>query len=720
MKQLSLQAPVPSWDEAIPLGNGLMGGLMYGSGTELRISLDRGDLWDERPSPLLKREEFTWRHWLELRSQGKWAEIDDCFDKPYAHPTPTKLPGGGLELNLGSEVTSFELDFDTALARAELTKGTVTCFFSAVDAVAMLRIQNSKLVNWRLMAPGVLVEKMGYEPAQTQQTGPERWFLQSSPEGLVYAAVGAEQVSAGETVLAFTITATTTDGNDPLRSGRERVSRALSRGFEAMFKAHKNWWENFWARSQVSLPEQGVQAQYDLVRYLLGAGSRTGAPPMPLQGAWTADDGLPPWKGDYHHDLNTEMMYVSYAAAGDFEQGRVFLDFMWKLLPVFREFASRFYGTAGAMCPPVMSAAGTALCGWPMFALMPQGNGSWVAWMFYRHWCYTCDPEFLKERAYPFCSEFAECIAALLKPGRQGVLRTEMSSSPEIFDNTPAAYLPPNSNYDRDSMEALFNGLNEMAHALGLETQARRWSETARQLNPRWSEPHSGELGFAEGIPFDRSHRHLSHLMSIYPYGQLHVEAGEAERRIIDASVEALERLGPGEWCGYTHTWMACLLGRIGRGDQALRHLQIYEDAFISRNGFHLNCNQKGGPGWGWKWNRPRLFTLEGNFLAMEAVHEMLLQGWGGVVRVFPATPAAWSDLSFRALWAEGGWKVSAEQRDGQVITLEVESTVGGVLRLKSPWPRIYLKGTELEIDEHGIVTVHTEPGLQLAFSSGS
>ena len=113
---------------------------------------------------------------------------------------------------------------------------------------------------------------------------------------------------------------------------------------------------------------------------------------------WTADGGLPPWKGDYHHDLNTQMMYASYLAAGHFDEGRCFLEFLWERLPVFRKFAHDFYGTPGAMFPSVMSARGTALCGWPVYALMPQGNGSWVGWMFYRHWLYTRDDAFLRQR----------------------------------------------------------------------------------------------------------------------------------------------------------------------------------------------------------------------------------------------------------------------------------------------------------------------------------
>lgn len=711
---------IKQWDEAIPLGNGLMGGLLYGEGSWIRISLDRGDLWDERPAPNVLREDFTWRHWLDLRAAGKWEEIDELFDNIFEHPTPTKIPGGRLEIDLDSSqsVTGFSLDPRSALGRAEVNggDGNVECFFSAVDGVALLRIATKGPVGWHFSPPAVLQEKLDYAPPQIQADGDERWFQQASPEGLLWAAVGAQKRVGDDLLIAFTITASTTDGADPLRVGRERVHDALQRGYAVLQERHRAWWREYWNASEMSVPDPEIQGHYDLVRYFLGAASRTDAPPMPLQGVWTADDGLPPWKGDYHHDLNTQMMYVSYPAAGHFAEGRVFLDYMWNLLPTFRKFARAFYGTPGAMFPSVMSAAGTAMGGWPMYSLMPQGNASWVGWMFHRHWLYTRDETFLKERAYPFCAELGECLTALLQADEQGILKMPISSSPEIFNNTPESYLPPNSNYDRDGMEALFKGLADMAGALGRREEESRWADMATRLGERWADPRTRELGFAEGIPCDRSHRHFSHLMAVHPYGQVTLKGSGDDRRQITASLAALDRNGTGEWCGYSHTWAACLHARAGDGEKALHHLTTYCDAFISDNGFHLNCNQRGGPGWGAKWGNPRLFTLEGNFLAMEAVHELLLQSWGGIVRVFPAVPADWRDVSFRDLRAEGGWKVTAEQLGGKVVQLEIESTVGGTLRLKSPWKALTVNGGELTPNLGGLVEVATQAGDRLVF----
>ena len=85
---------------------------------------------------------------------------------------------------------------------------------------------------------------------------------------------------------------------------------------------HAAWWARFWQRSSLTVPDLPVLQQYYLVRYFYGAASRRGAPPMPLQGVWSADAGsLPPWKGDYHNDLNTQMTYIAYRTSGDFDEG---------------------------------------------------------------------------------------------------------------------------------------------------------------------------------------------------------------------------------------------------------------------------------------------------------------------------------------------------------------------------------------------------------------
>ena len=113
-----LTAPIDSWDEAIPLGNGLTGGLLWGSGSTLRLSLDRGDLWDERPAKAYDPKQFNYATILKLKAEGNYAEINRILDAPWLEPFPTKLPVGRIEFDLDPAIklSAFSLNLAARLA----------------------------------------------------------------------------------------------------------------------------------------------------------------------------------------------------------------------------------------------------------------------------------------------------------------------------------------------------------------------------------------------------------------------------------------------------------------------------------------------------------------------------------------------------------------------------------------------------------------------------
>ena len=435
------------------------------------------------------------------------------------------------------------------------------------------------------------------------------------------------------------------------------------------------------------MPDAAILRQYYLVRYFYGAASRRGAPPMPLQGVWTADAGsLPPWKGDYHNDLNTQMTYMAYQAAGHFDEGLSYLDFLWNRRPRFQRFAREFYGTGGLATPGVMTLAGEPLAGWVQYSLSPTMS-AWSAHLFYLHWRYTMDDTFLRERAYPWASDVGVCMLGLLKPDANGILVLPLSSSPEVFDNSHRAWLRPNSNYDLMSLRMLFLALAEMADALGRQDEAVRWRRASDQLGP-YHVRADGTLRLSADADLPGSHRHLSNLMGLHPFNLITAEGGAADARMIAASLAEWDASGTKAWCGYSFSWMSALRARVGQPEEALRLLEIYAKAFILRNGFHANGDQTKS---GYSNYTYRPFTLEGNFLAMHAVHEMLLQSWSAtpgtrdteVIRLFPATSARWKDASFEDLRAEGGYVVSARREGGATTWFRIKAGRAGVLRVQ-------------------------------------
>lgn len=682
---MRLEAPIKTWDEAIPLGNGIMGGLLWGSGNAINLSLDRGDLWDERLPKVFGEPGWGFNDIKALVAAGNQREIVRKYDQPYREPAPTKLPGGRLVLALDEsrQARVFTLDMRKAVGSVDLGSGTLECFFCATERVAMIRVGDPAVAHKFLRPAGL--DKLGYKPAVFGESNGMSWMVQEAALGLTYAVVVASKKVGKGTELAVAVTTNTT-GDDPLGIATERVSKALAAGYDAMLIPHRKWWDRFWAISSVDVPNERIQRHYNLVKYFYGAASRPDAPPIPLQGVWTRDDGgLPPWKGDFHHDLNTQMTYLPYHTAGLFDSGMSFINLNWDLLPAYRKFARDFFGVDGAAMASVATLAGKPTGGWPQYSFTAP-NALWVGQSFYLHWRHTMDRTFLRERAYPWLSEITTGIVNLLEE-KDGRLYLPLSSSPEIFNNALQAWLPPNSNYDLALMQWAFDALAEMADALENADEAKRWRALRARLEPLHVDK-DGVLMFDRRHAFDQSHRHHSHSMAIHPLGILNIDGSDRDRHVIHATLDRMIAKGTRAWTGYSFSWFASVLARAGRGEAAARYLVDYERAFILRNGFHVNGDQLGA---GLSAHRYRPFTLEGNFLAMEAVHDMVLQSWAPnpsgdptpLVRIFPAMPWIWHDASFEDLSAEGGFLVSARRENNATTGFRIRSPQAATLRIK-------------------------------------
>jgi len=703
--QLNLHAPIDKWDEAIPLGNGMTGGLLWGSGNEIRLSLDRGDLWDLRAHPGFTARGFTY----ETVSRMARAGLTDSLNKQYARANdyPTKLPGCRLVITLpgSARAQSFHLDMEKGLGSVNMGNSSVECFFSADEPVALMKIPGTA-VNIELI-PNNAVTKLG-NPApviKSDQSG--TWLIQDAMVDFRYVFAVRTKKFENYTLLSIS-SATNKENGDPLQLAFRQADDALAKGYDLLLGEHEKWWSNFWSKSAVTIPDPKIQQHYNLVQYYYGAASRSGAPPMPLQGVWTADEGnLPPWHGDYHHDLNTQLTYWAYLTSNRFDQGLSFLDFMWSLKPVHEEFARNFYGTKGMVVPGVMALDGKPMGAWFQYTLSPT-MGAWVAQSFYWHWRYTMDPAFLKERAYPYCAGIAEALAGLMRPDKNGRLKLGISSSPEVHNNTQKAWLTPNSNFDLSLIRWIFGANAEMAKALNLEREAARWQSLLDKMDDLATEATDGALKMSSDESLQESHRHFSHLMAIYPLETLHIEGTDRDRKIIEASLKQIDTFGSKNWCGYSFSWMACMRARVGQAEQALENLNNYLDC-TSRNGFHLNGPQTRMELSSYKM---RAFTLEGNFAASQAVHEMLLQSWGGLIRIFPAMPGTWEDASFRQLRTEGGFLVDAVRRKGKTISVTITATVDQPLRLKNPFETAeFSSDTKMVTSEKDIIIYSMKKG---------
>jgi alpha-L-fucosidase 2 len=293
------------------------------------------------------------------------------------------------------------------------------------------------------------------------------------------------------------------------------------------------------------------------------------------------------------------------------------------------------------------------------------------------------DRQFLRDRAYPWLRDVSVFLEAVTEKGPDGKRTLPLSASPEINDNRLEAWFPTITNYDLSLIRWAFEKTAELADELDLNQEAKHWRSMLAEMPELKIDARSGKLLVAKDYPLPASHRHFSHLMAIHPLGLICWENGAADQRIIKASLVELQEKGTDWWTGYSFSWLANLAARARDGEAAERALELFSTAFCLRNSFHCNGDQSDK---GYSKFRYRPFTLEGNFAAAAGVQEMLLQSHSGTIRVFPAIPKDWQDVSFAKLRAEGAFVISAERKGGRVVSVEILAEVGGTCRLENPF----------------------------------
>jgi alpha-L-fucosidase 2 len=717
---LHYKTPATVWDEAMPLGNGLLGALVWGDGKPLRISLDRTDLWDLRPVPEFHGKDYSYRTMRQWVKEGRIEDLHRLYDDPYGNPGPTKIHAGRIELTLSDNPVfeSASLDLAKAVAAAKFENNNrAEIFLHATEPFGMIRINSTRNVSMKLLAPpfaGKIKDDAGpgkisagdlaslrYE-APIESSG-DNWtgYLQQGWGGFKFAVVVCWRKTQATWEGAWSI-ATSNESDDPMKTARSYCEKALQSGFANAISTHCQWWDTYWGKSLIRIPNKIIERQWYLEMYKFGAAARQNTPPISLQGPWTADNmKIPPWKGDYHHDLNTELCYWPAYSGNHLDGALGFVNWLWETRDNARAWTRRFFDLPGLNVPMTADLNQQQIGGWHQYTHSAT-TAAWLAHHFYMHWRYSIDRDFLMNRAYPWLRETSIFLEVVTEIGPDGKRTLPLSSSPEINDNRLEAWFPTITNYDLALIRWVFEKTNELANEIGNHKEAMRWRDLLFEMPDLALDPKSKKLLVAKDYPLAASHRHFSHLMAIHPLGLIRWENGPDDQVIIKASMADLEKNGTSQWCGYSFSWLASLAARARDGEKAAKVLEIFSTAFCLRNSLHCNGDQSGK---GYSNFRYRPFTLEGNFAAAAGLQEMLLQSYSGTIRLFPAVPADWKDISFKTLRAEGAFLVSAELKDGQTQTVTIISEKGGACRLENPFGKnnYELKGvTENDVGKDG------------------
>lgn len=382
---------------------------------------------------------------------------------------------------------------------------------------------------------------------------------------------------------------------------------------------------------------------YEFGRYLLASGS-SGELPLNLQGKWN-EELNPPWDCDYHLDVNLQMAYWASETLGMYRQLDTLFNLCERYMPHGREMAKKLYGCLGTyftLQTDVWGRMTPESKGWAVWT----GAAPWLASHFAKHWRYTGDEQFLRERAYPFLKEVAAFYMDYFVE-IDGTLHILPSQSPENrFEGTGPYPVSIGIDCAMDIELATDTLLSciQMSETLGVDNALReRWQYVLSHL-PKLTTDSEGRLN-----EFDRErpepepgHRHLSHLYGLYP-GELFPE-GDPLRTACERSLDSRLSHGGGH-TGWSRSWVACIMARLGRAEDCFRHLTALVCDFATESLLGLHP--------------PRIFQIDANMGGLAAICEMLLSCEGDRIRLLGAIPESWSSGSFRHFAATGTLNVS-------------------------------------------------------------
>lgn len=758
--------PATVWEDGLYLGNGDLAAMVFGTPQRTRVLLNKGDIWDERSDQVLPQEAF-W-DWKTMKAAiargvetGDWSEYIAASKVPgpsgHSSHFATFQPAGYLEIlgDLPAD-TGFEQRLSIYVGKVS---GRYTCdagefglqtYTHARRNLLVLEMKTPVPDLWpqRLMLHRRLTPFHANWQADPQVPPPEFggdggavWTTQVFPDGFAYAVVlqvsgaSARMVCAdadvsvlleggGETVrCCLTIQTGQGVGVDALVArGRRRLTEVGDT--EDLDRTHRQWWADFWRQGWINLPDKVVENLWYTEIYKVASCSRPGGQAPGQLGHWSGYPD-PPWRGDYHTNINIQENYWPVYTANRLELGVPFYEMYLGMLEGVVAETSRF-GMPGARYPRghgkhgVSNNPGSLNWGlWP-------GGGPWICAHFWWHFQMTRDETFLR-RCYPM---FTECLAFFLayvgepdSGGRYGVVP---SLSHEIAHDQATApegrTWGKNSTYDLALLREHLRNTIAASLILGVDADERdRWQQVLDRVAP-YPVSDAGCLMEWEGIELSASHRHLSHLYPVFPGEEIHQGSSAEWARIGRQSVRRAVERGFEGFCGFSFPWLACALARMGDGDTALEMIRNHLRAYVNINGFSgifdtripgLGDYARGKPQQEGKW----LPNMESGSGLGAAIGELLLHSPGGIIRVFPAIPTTWPDAAFATLRAQGAFLVTAQRRRGRTEWVRLDSLAGTDCRLVEPWPgeRSAVCAADGSLHAHtvvdGVITFATQPG---------
>ncbi|MFL6278581.1 MAG: glycosyl hydrolase family 95 catalytic domain-containing protein [Vicinamibacterales bacterium] len=721
------RAPAANWNEALPIGNGRLGAMVFGGVVDERLQLNEDTVWaGQKLDRVNPQAAASLPEIRRLLFAGNPVEAEALADKtiisvPRRMPPYQTLGDLALRFQIDGDPSDYrrELDLDDAVVRVQFRAGgtlfTREAFATAVDHVVVVRLTAARPGSIGLTAsmsrerdaashaegPGSVVLEGQALPASARHADEPKAGVHFAgiarllPDGgRMHSEPSSVTITGANAVTVLIAAATTMKERDPVEASRRVLTAAAGRSYQQLRERHIADYQRFAKRAdltlQAAVPDLPANERLDRVkagavdlalealyftfgRYLLISSSRPGTLPANLQGIWN-DSPAPPWDSKYTININTEMNYWPAELTSLSDLHSPLFDLVDKAREDGRHVAKTMYGAHGFVIHHNTDAWGHAgpIDGvrsgiWPM-------GGAWLALHFWDHYDFTRDREFLHTRAYPVLKEASEFLLDYMVPDGEGRLVTGPSISPENQYKLPdgtAASLTMGPYMDTEIAYALFGRTIQASDILGVDPDFRNQLEAARRKLPALKIGRHGQLQewLQDYEERDPGHRHISHLFALHPGNQITPRGTPDLARAARVTLQRRLAAGGGG-TGWSRAWIVNFWARLEEGDRAHENLIA-----LLANSTQPNMLDSHPP-----------FQIDGNFGGTAGIVEMLLQSHAGELAILPALPTAWPSGSVTGLRARGAIGVDIWWNKGKATEVRLRPDISAAqLFIRAP-----------------------------------